>query len=143
MIALLKLLLAAARVTAAKQAIGAILARLALSVLLILTAIGLLLAGCAFGLYAAYILLCAYMTPAAAAASVGAPLTIVAVALIAVVVHRARRGQGRRGKRAQTATSATQPIDFLTMSLGKWVQANPGQATAAAFVIGFVVGLRR
>lgn len=138
MVTLLKMLLAAARVSAAKQAAARLLARLAMAVALLLAAVGLLLAGCGFGLYALYLLLTAYLAPAPAAGIIAAGLAALAAVLIAVVVVGSRRGKGRRA-----AATGSETLESLTQILGTWVRANPGQATATAFVIGFLAGSRR
>lgn len=138
MMTLLKMLLAAARVSAAKQAAARLLARMAMAVALLLAAIGLLLAGCGFGLYALYLLLNSYMAPAPAAVVIAAGLTMTAAAIIAIVVFGSRRGKGRRA-----ATTGFETVESLAELLGKWVKANPGQATATAFVVGFLAGSKR
>lgn len=138
MMTLLKMLLAAARVSAAKQAAAQLLARLAITVALVLAAIGLLLAGCGFGLYALYLLLISYMAPAPAAGVIAAGLAAMAAVLVAVVAFGLRRGKGRRA-----AATSSETLESLSQLLAKWVSANPGQATATAFVIGFVAGSRR
>ena len=129
---ILDLLLAATRLAPARHAIGAAIARIAVSCVLILLSIVLALAGLGFGLYAAFISLCVLMSPAAAAATVAAAMALSA----AVLTLLAFRRPTKRGPRAHTATAATE-------LLGQWVRANPGQATAAALALGFIVGSRR
>ena len=126
----LDLLLSATRLAIARQAAGAAMARIAMSCLLILMSIVLALAGLGFGLYAAFISLCLLMSPAAAAATVGTTLAIAA----AVLTLLAFRQPAKRRSGAHTAAAEV---------VGQWVQANPGQATATALAIGFILGSRR
>jgi len=128
----LDLLLSATRLAIARQSAGAAMARIAMSCLLVLMSIVLALAGLGFGLYAAFISLCLLMSPAAAAATVGTTMVTAA----AVLTLLAFRRPTKRGSGAHTATAATEV-------LSQWVRKNPGQATAAALAIGFIVGSRR
>jgi hypothetical protein len=128
----LDLLLSATRLAIARQAAGAAMARIAMSCLLILISIVLALAALGFGLYSAYISLCLLMSPAAAAATVGTTLAIAA----AVLTLLAFRRPTKRGSGAHTAAAAAEVV-------GQWVRANPGQATATALAIGFILGSRR
>jgi hypothetical protein len=128
----LDLLLSATRLAIAKQAAGAAMARIAVSCLLILISIILALTGLGFGLYAAFISLCLLMSAAAAAATVAAAMAVAAVVLALLALRRpTKRRSGAHGTAAATD------------ALREWVRANPGQATAAALAIGFVVGSRR
>ncbi len=129
---ILDLLLSATRVAMARQAASAALARIAVSCLLILMSIVLALASLGFGLYAAFISLCFLMSPAAAAATVGTTMAMAAAVLTLLALRRPMR----RRSGAHTAAAAT---DVLS----QWVRTNPGQATAAALAIGFIVGSRR
>jgi hypothetical protein len=128
----LDLLLSATRLAIARQAAGAAMARIAVSCLLILMSIVLALTGLGFGLYAAFVSLCLLMSPAAAAATIGMAMVMAA----AVLTLLAFRRPTKRRSGAHAATAATEV-------LSQWVRANPGQATAAALAIGFIVGLRR
>jgi disulfide bond formation protein DsbB len=108
------------------------MARIAMSCLLVVISIVLALAALGFGLYAAFVSLCLLMPPAAAAATVGTAMTMAAAVLALLAFRRPRK----RGSEAHTATAAT-------ALLSQWVRENPGQATAAALAIGFIVGSRR
>lgn len=90
------------------------------------------LAGLGFGLYAAFVSLCLLMSPAAAAATIGMAMVMAA----AVLTLLAFRRPIKRRSGAHTTTAVTE-------ALGQWVRENPGQATAAALAIGFIVGSRR
>jgi hypothetical protein len=128
----LELLLSATHAAMARQAVGVAMARAAVSCLLVLMSIILALAGLGFGLYAAFLALCFLMSPAAAAVVVGTTMAIAAAVLILLAFRRPmRRRSGLR-----TAAAASDVIY-------QWVRANPGQATAAALVIGSIVGSRR
>lgn len=143
MTTLLKMLFAVARVSAARQAATHLLARLVLAFTLIVAALGLLVAGCGFGLYALYLLLTAYMAPAPSAGIIAAALAVVAMVLTAIAVFGLRRRTGRRGAAARGEATSSETLESLTRLLGDWVKANPGQAAATAFVIGFLAGARR
>jgi sulfite exporter TauE/SafE len=114
------------------------MARLILSCFLILTAIVLGLAGLGFGLYAAFISLASLMSPASAAAVIAAAAMMIAVAMVGIALRRSPAGQ-----KAYAGAAATEAIDSLVNSLSQWVRSNPGEATAAALALGFVVGSRR
>lgn len=134
------LLMSVARAAISRQAAGAAMARVALSCLLILSSIVLALAGLGFGLYAAFIALGLFMPPAPAAAVVAAA-TMMISATVGALAFRRPRATRRRG--ADAATAASEAVDSLMSTLGKWVQANPGHATALALAIGFIAGSRR
>jgi uncharacterized membrane protein YbhN (UPF0104 family) len=129
---ILDLLFSAARLAVAGQAASAAMARIVVSCLLIVMSIVLALAGLGFGLYAAFISLCLLTSPAAAAATIG--MAMAAAAAVSALLALRRPTKRRSG--AYSAAAATE-------ALGQWVRANPGQATAAALAIGFIVGSRR
>jgi putative superfamily III holin-X len=126
----LDLLLAATRLAIARPSARAAMARIVVSCLLVLLAVVLALTGLGFGLYAAFVALSLLMPPAAAAATVATAMAMAAAILILVAFRRPRK----RGSGAHTAAAEV---------VGQWVRANPGQATAAAIAIGFIVGSRR
>jgi len=139
----LNLLLSALRVVMWRQMAAAMLARAMVFLLLILRAIILALTGLGFGLYAALISLGSFMSPQAAAATIGATMVMIA-AVVAIFAYRRSGVQVDRLKRGvQARVPATEAIDSLTDSLSQWVQANPGRATAMALIVGFLLGSRR
>jgi hypothetical protein len=139
----LNLLLSAMRIATWRRTAGAILTRAAVFLLLILMSIILALTGLGFGLYAAFIWLGLFMSPAAAAAAIGATMVMIA-AVVTIIAFRRSRAQVDRPKTGVHAwMPATESIDSLTRSLSQWVQANPAQATAMALVVGFLLGSRR
>jgi hypothetical protein len=140
---LLKLLLSAMRLATWKEAIGAALTRLAVFCLLMTISGVLALAGLGFGLYAAFVSLSSVMSPAIAAATIGAATAVIAALLTVLALRRSRRGVGRRRSGADAAVAGTEAIDQLTRLLGEWVRANPGQATTIALAAGFLLGSRR
>lgn len=129
---ILDLLLSATRVAIAREAASAAMARIAVSCLLILMSIVLALSGLGFGLYAAFVSLSLLMPPAAAAATIGIAMVMAAVVSTFLALRRPTK---RRSGAHSTAAAAE--------ILVQWVRANPGQATAAALAIGFIVGSRR
>jgi len=133
-------LMSAARAAISRQAAGAAMARVALSCVLILMSVVLALAGLGFGLYAAFIALGLFMPPAPAAAVIAAATILIAAAMAALAFRRPR---ATRRPGADAATAASEAVDSLMSTLGKWVQANPGQATVLALAIGFIAGSRR
>jgi disulfide bond formation protein DsbB len=138
---LLNLLLSAAQAGISGQRMGATVARLARSCLLILIAIVLALAGLGFGLYAAFAALVLLMSPTSAAAVLAAAMLTIAAALATIALRRP--GAGSRKSREHAAMAASEAIDSLANSLRQWVRTNPGQAAAVAAALGFIAGSRR